>query len=100
MFRSANFLLVLLLLFLLTTPIMALDTAKVKLVTQTQAWGQVVIGLILEYNCEIDPSQVSPSLFYVLANRVNEYGGEISPRTITKVYTNNAPSLTAKPVTR
>lgn len=98
MFRNVNFLLVLLLLSLLTTPIMALDTVKVKLVTQTQAWGQVVIGLILEYNCEIDPSQVSPSLFYVLANRVNEYGGEISPRTIIKVYTNNAPSLTAKPV--
>lgn len=74
-----------------------INSGSIKIVTQTQAWGQVVNAVIIEYPFNIDPANVSPSTFEVLANRIRDGSGELAPRTITKVYTNNKPELTSKP---
>lgn len=90
---------ILILLFIFSTTIFAIDTAKVKILTQVQAWGQVVVAVILEYPTEIDPSNVSSTTYEVLANRIrSDLGGELAPRTITRVYTNNKPSLAGSAV--
>lgn len=98
MLKGLIFLLGILLTFIfILGPIQAMDTKKAKIITQTQALGQVVIAVVLEYSSPIDPSQLSTSLFKVLANRIGERGGELEPRTITKVYTNDKPYLASRP---
>lgn len=71
---------------------------KVKIITQTQALGQVVIAVAIEYPSPINPESISRSFFEVLSNRINENGGDLSLRTITKAYTNDKSSVTSKPV--
>lgn len=69
-----------------------------KIIAKTEPLGQIVSAVIIEYPEDIDPSVLTTKTFEVLANRINEYGGEVGPRTVTKVYTNSKPDLTAKPV--
>lgn len=69
-----------------------------KIIAKTEPLGQVVSAVILEYPEDIDPSILTTKTFEVLANRINEYGGEVGSRTVTRVYTNSEPVLTSKPV--
>lgn len=96
--RSSVIILLILLIFTLNQ-VFAIETGKVKLLTQVQAWGQVVVAVIIEYPVDVFPESVSASMYEVLANRIREdIGGEIAPRTILKVYTNDKPVLSNKAV--
>ncbi len=75
-----------------------MKNSSVKIITRTQAWGQVVVAVAIEYDSPIDPSKVSAYMFDVFANRLNEDGGDLALRTITRVYTNDSPSLTSEPI--
>lgn len=76
--------------------VMALETGKLTIVTETKPLGQVVTAVIVEYSKTIDPSQVSTAIYQIKANRLNDNGGDFAVRTITKVYTNNKPEFSSE----
>lgn len=66
---------------------------SVKIITETRAAGQVVVAVAVEYEEILTPGDISSSSYEVLANRINEKGGELARRTISRVYTNDRPAL-------
>jgi len=73
---------------------MSRKARSIKIITETRPLGPVVSAVVVEYNDIISPEKVSPSIYEVKANRLNEFGGDLGNRNITRVYTNNRPVQT------
>jgi predicted peptidase len=100
---------------LVTGSALAINTGGVTIITEPKAYGQTVTALVIEYPEMINPDQVSSSTYEVQANLITQSGhkegvgsgsilpyevkpgGNVGPRTITKVYTNNKPEFTSEP---
>jgi predicted peptidase len=78
---------------LLTKPqIFAQNANSVTLITDVLPTGEVAAAIAVKYSKTIDGSKLSTASFEVEASLGNKTGG----RTITKVYTNNAPARDSK----
>lgn len=73
------------------------DSVRLTILSETRPLGEVVNALVLEYPKAIIGSNLSITSFEVIANRINSDGvGEVKRRTITNIYTNNAPELSTE----
>lgn len=70
-----------------------MQNAKITLVTKVLSYGEVGYAIICKYENVINMDLLSKSTFTV----ETKIDGELKPRTITNIYTNNQPRLTYEP---